>query len=434
VGGGSRLPARLPGHACVVTSLLEPPLLRDRSALAPAPATRPARTARRRRFGVPGRALHLARGPKGLLGHSPALDGLRGFALVAIVVYHFTRGDTRTLPGGSAAVDVFFALSGFLITALLLDEVRVHGRVQLGRFFARRGLRLLPALFLLLGVWTGLALVFHDASWFTANPEGDGVGDGVTLSVVLRDVGLALGYALNWQHALADGPAAPIPHLWSLGVEEQFYLLWPVSVLLLLRLPHGRRLVPVLALAAVSAVLPFLYWDPSAGDMDRIYFGTDVRACALLAGAVAAFAWHHRKAAGRALPRWQSVAAWLGFAVMVWWWVFMTWFEVRAKVGTLVLALAVGALVPFLADNPRSPVARFLALRPLTWLGKRSYGVYLWHYLWATWTHPLPWEVGVPLGVAGSLACAVLSWRFVEAPALEVAKRFRPVPAPASSS
>lgn len=368
------------------------------------------------------------RAVRGLLGHSPALDGLRGFALVAIVVYHFTRGDSRTLPGGSAAVDVFFALSGFLITALLLDELRVHGRLQLGRFWARRSLRLLPALFLMLGVWTLMLLAFHDTTWFAASPEGDDVGSAVDVSGALRDVGLALAYVLNWQHAFGEG-AAPIPHLWSLGVEEQFYLLWPLAVLLLVRLPAVRRHWPLLALGAVSAVLPFLYFDPSAGDMDRIYFGTDVRAVALLGGATAAVVWHRRAGLGLGLPRWQPALAWLGFAVMVWWWVFMTWFEVRAKVGTLVLALAVSALVPVLAQRPRAVVSRFLSLRVLTWLGKRSYGIYLWHYLWATWTHPLPVWVGVPVGVGGSLLCAIVSWRLVEAPALRLASRFRPVPA-----
>jgi peptidoglycan/LPS O-acetylase OafA/YrhL len=366
---------------------------------------------------------------RGLLGHSPALDGLRGFALVAIVIYHFTRGDTRTLPGGSAAVDVFFALSGFLITALLLDEVRVHGRVQLGRFWARRALRLLPALLVMLGCWVLLLLAFGDTTWFAANPEGDDVGDPVPIGGALRDVGLALGYVLNWQHALGDG-AAPIPHLWSLGVEEQFYLLWPLALLLLLRLPAARRHWPLLALAAVSAALPPFLFDPSAGNMDRIYFGTDVRAVGLLGGAAAAVVWHRRRGAGLGLPRWRAAAAWLGFAVMVWWWVFMTWFEVRALVGSLVLALAVSALVPYLVETPRSWVSRFLALRPLTYLGRRSYAIYLWHYLWATWTHPLPVWVGVPLGIAGSLLCAVVSWRLVEAPALRLAKRYRPLPAP----
>ncbi len=366
---------------------------------------------------------------RGLLGHSPALDGLRGFALVAIVIYHFTRGETRTLPGGSAAVDVFFVLSGFLITALLLDEVRVHGRVQLGRFWARRSLRLLPALLVMLGCWVLLLLAFHDTTWFAAQPEGDDVGSALDVSAALRDVGLALGYVLNWQHALADG-AAPIPHLWSLGVEEQFYLLWPLALLLLLKLPVARRHWPLIALAAGSAALPFFLFDPTAGNMDRIYFGTDVRAVGLLGGAAAAVVWHRRRGAGLGLPRWQPIAARIGFAVMVAWWVLMTWFEVRALVGSLVLALAISALVPWLAETPRSGIARFLSLRPLTWLGKRSYGIYLWHYLWATWTHPLPVWVGVPLGVAGSLACAVVSWRLVEAPALRLAQRFRPVPTP----
>lgn len=144
---------------------------------------------------------------RGLLSHAPALDGLRGFALVAIVVYHFTRGDTRTLPGGSAAVDVFFALSGFLITALLLDELRVHGRLQLGRFWARRGLRLLPALLLMLAVWTAMLLAFSETTWFSLKPS-----KGVWRASKCSKVGLASSPRFCAPHTVSSWrrPGTPV--------------------------------------------------------------------------------------------------------------------------------------------------------------------------------------------------------------------------------
>ena len=210
-------------------------------------------------------APHRPRRP--LLGRSPALDGLRGLALTWIVTYHFTSGP-GPFPGGWVGLDVFFVLSGFLITAMLLDEHRVSGRVSLRRFYARRALRLLPALLVMLLIWTGLLLLFGDEPWFASTPGTTGSGDPVDVGAALRQVGLVLLYGVNWVYALASGDA-PLAHLWSLAVEEQFYVAWPFAVLLLLRLPAARRTWPVLALAGVSAALPLWLYDGGAG-VDRI--------------------------------------------------------------------------------------------------------------------------------------------------------------------
>jgi peptidoglycan/LPS O-acetylase OafA/YrhL len=361
---------------------------------------------------------------RGLLGHSPALDGLRGIALILVLVYHFT-GVSGPLPGGWAGVDVFFVLSGFLITALLLDERRQHGRVQLRRFYARRALRLLPALLVMLAIWCLLLLVFHDSTWLGAVPNGGKSGHPVAVLPALGHVALVLTYGINWVHALAHG-WAPLGHLWSLAIEEQFYLVWPFTLLVFLRLPSGRRVWPVFALAATSAALPFFLYDGGAGK-NRIYFGTDTRAVGLLLGAAAALLWHRRRAAGR-VALVAAVRAYLGLAFVGAVGVYLANLPVKFLVAPALLGVAVAQVVPYLVDHPTSLLARALSFGSLVWVGKRSYALYLWHYLWATWTHPLPLAYGMPLGVAGALVCTVLSWRFVEAPCLRYAKRFRVEP------
>ena len=359
---------------------------------------------------------------RGLLGHSPALDGLRGIALILVLVYHFT-GVQGPLPGGWSGVDVFFVLSGFLITGLLLDERKLHGRVALGRFYARRALRLLPALILMLVVWCLLLLAFHNQKWFGAVPNGSRSGGTVDVMPALGHVALVLTYGINWVHALFHGHA-PLGHLWSLAVEEQFYIVWPFTLLFFLRLPSARRVWPVLALAFASAALPFFLYDGGAGK-NRIYFGTDTRAVGLLLGAAAALIWHRRRLRGLA-ARLPGVRAWAGLSFVAGVAVYLANMPAKFVLAPALLGLSVAQVVPYLVDHPTSIMGRAMSFRPLTWVGKRSYALYLWHYLWATWTHPLPLRFGMPLGVAGALVCTFLSWRLVEAPALRYATRFKP--------
>ena len=359
---------------------------------------------------------------RALLGRSPALDGLRGLALIWVVTYHFTSS-RGPFPGGWVGLDVFFVLSGFLITAMLLDEVRTHGRVSMRLFYARRACRLLPALLVMLAVWVGVLLAFSDTSWIAATPGGPGRGDPVDVGAALRQVGIVLLYGVNWLYALASGDA-PLAHLWSLAVEEQFYVVWPWVLLLLLHLPRARRAWPVLALAAVSAALPFFLYDGGAGT-DRIYFGTDTRAVGMLLGAVAALAWHRRRSLGRPVVA-PTTRAWLGLATVVAFLFTVGNIPLKSLGGPAIMAVAAMQVVPYLVDRPASPMGRFFSAPVLVWLGQRSYAVYLWHYLFATWLNPLsPW-VSIPVGVAASLAAAWLSWRFVEAPALRYGRRFRP--------
>ena len=346
-----------------------------------------------------------------------------------VVTYHFTSS-AGPLRGGWVGLDVFFVLSGFLITAMLLDEVRVHGRMDLPKFYARRACRLLPALLAMLALWTGALLLFSDSTWFAATPGGDGSGDPVDVGAALGQVGVTLAYGANWIYALGSGDA-PLAHLWSLAVEEQFYVVWPLVVLFLVKLPAARRHWPVLALAGLSASLPFAYYDGGAGT-DRIYFGTDTRAVGMLLGAVAALTWHRRRAAGA--PSWHpTVRAWSGLGAILVFLLTVGNVPLKSLGAPALMALAAMQLVPYLVERPSAALSRLFRGRVLVWLGQRSYAIYLWHYVFATWLNPLsPW-VSIPVGVAVSLGAAWLSWRYVEAPALHYAKRFRPttmVPTP----
>ncbi|MCU1599522.1 MAG: putative O-acetyltransferase [Frankiales bacterium] len=362
-----------------------------------------------------------------LLGHCPPLDGLRGIAVALIVVFHFAGH--YVLHGATIGLDVFFALSGFLITALVLDEQRVTGRVDLKGFYVRRAARLLPALLLMLTVWSALLLVFHDQGWMGSTPAGDGTGSAVGVAGSLKDVGAALLYVANWD-VISGGTEAPLQHLWSLAVEEQFYVLWPAALLVLLTLSARLRRGVLVVLIAASMTWAATLWAWGFGG-NRIYFGTDTRASSLLIGALAAVGWHRRRSVGQA-ARFAGTRAWAGVAVFV---VILTHLhenEWKYVVLPAVAALCTAQVITYVSDAPRSALGRALALRPLAWLGRRSYALYLWHYLWATWTHGLDPAVGIPIGVAGSLACTVASWHLVEAPALAWVARRRTRPAPAA--
>lgn len=363
---------------------------------------------------------------RALLGRSPALDGLRGLALIWVVTYHFTEG-WKPLPGAWVGLDVFFVLSGFLITAMLLDETRVMGRISMRLFYARRAFRLLPALFVMLGIWLVALLLFHDTTWFAATPGTGPTGSPVDIGPALQQVGIVLAYGVNWVYALGSGDA-PLAHLWSLAVEEQFYVIWPWALLLLLKLPAARRIWPVFALAAISAALPLFYYDGGEGT-NRIYFGTDTRAVGMLLGAAAAFAWHRRKSLD--IPSYApALRAWLGAGTVLVFLFTVGNVPLKSLAGPAIMAVAGMQVIPYLVDRPAAPMARFLDTRVLVWLGQRSYAVYLWHYVFATWLNPLSQWVSIPIGVSASLLAATLSWRYVEAPALRYATRFRPQPAP----
>ena len=209
-----------------------------------------------------------------VFAYQPALDGVRALAVTAVLVFH---AGVAALPGGFLGVDAFFVLSGFLITSLLLGEYRRDGRIRLGGFWLRRARRLLPALLLLVAF---VAIAFR------------GVLTTLDLRLLRDDALAALGYVANWRmiyrgddYFTQTAAPSPLQHTWSLGIEEQFYVLWPLIVVVVLWVgARSRRLLFWLCVAgaAASAVACAVLYDPF--DVNRAYFGTDARAQALLIG------------------------------------------------------------------------------------------------------------------------------------------------------
>jgi peptidoglycan/LPS O-acetylase OafA/YrhL/lysophospholipase L1-like esterase len=356
----------------------------------------------------------------------PGLDGLRAIAVLAVIAFHEQLG---WAPGGLLGVGVFFTLSGYLITDLLLAQWAARGRLALGDFWARRARRLLPALFVMLIAVT---------AWIT-------VADRARLAGLRGAVAAAATYSSNW-YLIAQGQsyfarfAAPQPldHLWSLAIEEQFYLVWPwllLAGLVAVRVARRGRpgnpasgvawlALPTLVLAAASTVAMLVLYHPGF-DPTRVYEGTDTRAGGLLVGAALAMAWPSRRfAAGAAAPgRWVripldalAITGLIVIFVMIWRTGQYSPFLYRG--GLVLLSVATAAVIAAVAV-PGCVIGRALGWRPLRWLGVRSYGIYLWHYPVIVLGTPVnagedltrvAWQTVVTIIVAG------LSWRFIEQP------------------
>ncbi|HVA04371.1 MAG TPA: acyltransferase family protein [Acidimicrobiales bacterium] len=325
------------------------------------------------------------------LEYLPALDGIRGVAVVAVIATH----TVATIPGGFLSVDVFFALSGYLITSLLVAEWRQSDGISLGRFWSRRARRLLPALFLMLtAVGAGAALwpqIFDSPSL-----RGD------TLATVF--------YLANWHfiadhtnYFLAAGKASPLLHTWSLAIEEQFYLVWPIVVLAVCKLrrpwrgavghegagltgPGHRRRLHVLFAIAVTGALSSAVWmavlTQAGGDTTRSFYASDTRAQAILVGAALAIGsvlW------GPARSRRARAAVWVwGLTGVVG--TALLWSLVQAnslvvfRGGFFVAALCTAGIIACVANLPAGRLAAVLCLSPLRYVGRISYGMYLWYW------------------------------------------------------
>jgi len=308
------------------------------------------------------------------LRHMPALDGLRAFAVVAVLLFH---GEVSWMTGGYLGVDAFFVLSGFLITSLLLTEFRENGRVELRAFWIRRARRLLPALLLVLfGVALYAALL--------ANP--------VELRQLRQDALSTFGYVANWNQIFShqgyfESLVAPSPlrHTWSLAIEEQFYLVWPLLVVALLWLGRStkRALFLVTAvLAAGSALLMSSLYSPG-GDPSRIYYGTDTRAQSLLVGALLAVVLSSTAGVTRRASRTVLHTAAIASALALGW-IWATTNGVdgwQYNGGFLLAALLVAVVITSVTQaSDVGPLGRVMSFGPLCWIGMISYGLYLWHW------------------------------------------------------
>lgn len=360
-----------------------------------------------------------------LLPHVPGLDGLRALAVLSVMAYHNGFG---WIPGGFYGVDAFFVLSGYLITSLLLAEWRSTGTVGLGQFWARRARRLLPALFVLVAV---LAVAHLAWPGVLAWPDP------------LADAAATLGYVANWHFIVssagyfaASGPQSPLLHTWSLAIEEQFYLLWPLIVCVALggltrvalrprRAPHGRRRLAFLGVLCGLGALASAAWmwllTPAFANLDRAYYGTDTRAQDLLVGAALAVALTLVPSPSARVRRCAAAAGVGGLAAAALLWHLVPFYSALAFHGGFLLAsLASAAVVASAVLAPAGLVARALSVRPLRYVGRISYGAYLWH-----WPVTLAITAGrTGLGLWPLFACraavtlgvAALSARFVELP------------------
>jgi len=363
------------------------------------------------------RVARVRRGSTGeRLGHRPELDGLRGIAVALVVVFHAGRvlADARprwAATGGFLGVDLFFALSGFLITVLLLGEADRRGRVSLGGFALRRGRRLLPALVALVAA----AAVLAAGGWAYA-PE-----------VVRSSVVPALTFTSN--QAMIDGGARAFPHLWSLAIEGQFYVVWAVVVAVAVRAPRPHAVLAGLATTGIVAVGIWRLVRFEQGDVPYfLYMGTATRFDAPLAGTLVGVAWSAGALARLRGPVAARVAT-AGLAVVVVWAVVLRDpFDARLYHGVFsIVAVAASAAVLGAVRAEPGPLTRVLAWRPLAALGIVSYSLYLWHLPvfevlrrnTPAWSPAARALVAVPVAVA----LAIASYRVVERPLAKAKQR-----------
>jgi peptidoglycan/LPS O-acetylase OafA/YrhL len=349
------------------------------------------------------------------LGYIPALDGLRAVAVVAVLLYH---ADQKWIPGGFLGVDVFFVISGYLITCLLLSDYQQTHGIGLKRFWYRRARRLLPALFAMLFVVSLYAILFL--------PD--------VLDQLRGEVISALLYVENWFLIFRDlsyfqsaGRPPLLQHVWSLAVEEQFYLFWPLILMLVLTVWGKSRkalLIGVLCGVAASTLLGVILYHPYT-DPSRVYYGTDTRVLALLLGAALAFVWAPWRLIGRTgrnagvlLDIVAVVAAFL----LVYMFLNVGEFDPSLYQGGFLLVAIVSALLIAATVHPASRlVPKVLGVNLFLWIGVRSYGIYLWHWPIFMVTRPhsdIP-LTGIPLLVLRltlTLVVAALSYKYIEEP------------------
>ncbi|HEX4161333.1 MAG TPA: acyltransferase family protein [Acidimicrobiales bacterium] len=362
------------------------------------------------------------------LNYLPALDGVRAFAVIAVMMFH---GGIPRMDGGFMGVDAFFVLSGFLITSLLIGEWRQTLTIKLGAFWARRARRLLPALLLML-----LFVAFFAA---VIVPKG-------TYGALRLDALSTLLYVSNWHFILINSnyfaensaTASPLLHTWSLAVEEQFYLIWPLVVLGVMHFTRSLKALFLLCVAAAigSAVWMYVVYDGGL-NTNRAYLATDTRSQCLFIGCAIAVGlvllaqrgheqgrlakgdlWRPASNAGLAVCGALGIVGAIG-AVSIWL-LTTSLSSFPYSGGFFLIGLSVGAVIVAAVAAPRSIVPRFLALAPIRYVGRISYGLYIWHWPLFIWLNHqrvglYGWQLFV-VRAAVTFAVSVASFHLVERP------------------
>ncbi len=341
---------------------------------------------------------------------------MRAFAVLGVMLYH---GDVGWARGGFLGVDVFFVLSGFLITSLLLREHHRSGRIDFPSFLFRRARRLLPALFAM------LLIVAAYSTFATIPPQRGAIRwDGIATLLYVANWRFIFEHASYFQQFTSP---SPLKHAWSLAIEEQWYLCWPLVTAAVLRWRGRRALLALAGGLAVASIIEALVLYHPGHDPSRVYYGTDTRAQALLIGSILAIALTWQPVA-RAAERIREPVAWAGLATLV-----VMMITVRDvsnftfEGGLTLAAIASGALVLGAAATTRSPLVSALSIPPLRFIGQISYGLYLYHwplYVWldANRAH-LTGRPLLALRIAATFVVAIVSYYVVERPVRE--RRFR---------
>ena len=349
------------------------------------------------------------------LDHAPALDGLRGVAVLLIVAYHLISVvwppllvlEPEVLPGGFLGVDLFFVLSGFLITALLLRDRLDSGYTQFLGFYRGRAMRLLPALSILLAAHVIYAQIVN-----------------IPNDVEQESVTSAAFYYLNWKLVWDLRVSEGMGHLWSLSIEEQFYLLWPFAVAALVLLRKWVWAAPVILVGVIGLVMVHRtqLWNDGEPWL-FLYVRTDTRADSLLVGALVAFLWVNRKTPTRGL----GPAAWVAAVFFAWCVATKPSSDAFFYLGGFTAIALAGAVMLLAALDPNWAANRALRLPPLQAVGRVSYGVYLWHllvfYAVARWGSDWAPAVRVVVAVVVTALVTTASWFLIERPMLRWKRR-----------
>ena len=349
----------------------------------------------------------------------PSIDSLRALAVLAVIIYHV---DVNYLPGGFLGVDLFFVLSGYLISSLIIKEYRKTGSLNLYNFYIRRARRLLPAVYFMITVGLVVMVLFNE----------------VLLRKSHLDAIFGYIYSSNWWYIFhkldyfdSFGAQSPFKHLWSLAIEEQFYMIFPLLFLLVNRKKKSKDgtyklnknfLYVVLGLILVSLIAHILLFD--INNISRIYFGTDTRAFSLLVGVVGAILYPMERLHAKVTPQQNmiySVVSLVSIATLITVMIYTSEYNTLLYRGGFLLVAILGLIVIISSGKQHTLMSRLLSFKPVVFIGKISYSLYLWHFPVLVLTTPVS-EIGNPniifviLRVILTFILAAASYVFVETP------------------